>query len=73
MDEQTSHNIMPLDRLGKAEHLAHQAFDPGAQRQMLPLDLLRVALARLELICSEVTRIGAPRVCIIAPDAKRDQ
>ena len=61
---------MHLDRLGKADGLAHQTFNPGAQRQMLPLDLLRVALARLVLICFEVTCVSAPRVRIIFRDPK---
>jgi hypothetical protein len=33
MDEQTDHNIMHLNRLGKADRFAHQTFNPGAQRQ----------------------------------------
>jgi len=73
IDEQTDHNVMHLDRLGKADCLAHQAFDPGAQRQVLPLYFLRVAFARLVLIRLEMTRVGAPVVRIIPRDAKRFQ
>ena len=64
---------MHLDRLRKADRLTHQAFNPGAQRQMLPLDLLRVALARLVLIGIEVTCVSAPIVRIMPFDAKRCQ
>jgi len=50
---------MHLGRSRKADRLPHEAFDPGAQRQVLPLDLLRVAFARLVLICIEMTRVRA--------------
>jgi hypothetical protein len=40
---------------------------------VLPLDLLRVALARLVRICLEMTRVGSPIVRIIPRDAKRFQ
>jgi hypothetical protein len=64
---------MHLDRLGKADRLAHQAFDPSAQRQVLPLDLLRVAFARLVLLRIEMTRVNALIVRIISRDSKRFQ
>ena len=51
---------MHLGRSGKADRLTHQTFDPGAQRQGLPLDFLRVALAWLVLIRLEMTRVRAP-------------
>ena len=60
-------------RLGKAERLVHQAFDPGAQCQGLPLDVLRVTFARLGLSSIEVTRGSAPVVRIIPRNAKRLQ
>ena len=62
---------MHLGQAGKADRLTHEAFDPGAQREVLALDLLRVALARLVLIRIKMTRIRAPRVCIIPREAKR--
>ena len=71
IDKQPDDNIMHLSRAGKTDRLAHQAFDPGAQRQMFPLDLLRIALARLVLIGIEMTRVRAPIVRIIPRDAKR--
>ena len=50
IDKQPDDDVMHLGRAGKADRLAHQAFDPGAQREVLALDLLRVALARLVCI-----------------------
>jgi hypothetical protein len=73
IDEQSKDNVMQLDRPGKADRLPHQACDPGASREVLPLDLLRVALTRLVLIRIEMTRVGAPIVRIIPRDAKRFQ
>ena len=57
----------------EADHRAHQAFEPGTYREVLPLTLLRVALARLVLFRSEMTRVRAPEVRIIARDTKRFQ
>jgi len=71
IDKQSHDDIRHLGRAGKANRLTHEACDPGAQRQVLALDLLRVALARLVRIRSEMTRVRAPRVCIIPRDAKR--
>jgi hypothetical protein len=71
IDKQPDDDVMHLGRAGKADRLAHQAFDPGAQRQVLPLNLLRVALARLVLMPIEMTRISAPVVRTIPRDAKR--
>src|SRR5262249_6533185 len=53
---------MHLGRAGKTDRLTHEAFDPGAQRQVLALDLLRVALARFGLLRIEMTRVRAPTV-----------
>ena len=64
---------MHLDRSGKADRLAHQAFNPGAQRQVLPLDFLCMALARLGRIRIEMTRVCAVIVRIIPWDTKRFQ
>jgi hypothetical protein len=64
---------MHLNRLGKADRLPHQAFNPDAQRQVLSLALLRVALARLVRLGSEVTWVSAPIVRLIPFDAKRCQ
>src|SRR4030095_10280831 len=56
---------MPLDRSGKADCLAGQTLDPGAQREMLPLDLLRVALAWGVLVSVEMTRVRAPIIGVM--------
>ena len=64
---------MHLGRAGKADRLTHEAFDPGAQREVLPLYFLRVALARLVCIRIEMTRVRTPIVRIIPRDAKRFQ
>ena len=73
IDKQPNDEVMHRGRAGKADRLAHQAFGPGAQRQVLPLNVLRVALARLVLFRSEMTRVRAPGVRRIARDAKRFQ
>ena len=73
IDKQSNDDIMHLGRARKANRLTHEAFDPGAQRQVLALDLLRVALARLVRIRIEMPRVGAPRVRIILRNAKRFQ
>ena len=73
IDQQPDDEVMHLGRSGKADLLPHEAFDPGAQRQVLPLYVLRVALAQLGRIRIEMTRVGAPRVRIIPCDAKRFQ
>src|SRR5882762_2413962 len=70
IDKQPDDNVMHLGRSGKADRLTHEAFDPGAQRQVLTLYFLRVALAGLVFIRIEMTCVGAPRVGIILRDAK---
>jgi len=61
---------MHLDRCRKTDRLTNQALDPCPQRQMFPLDLLRVALARLVLICLSMSRLSAPRIRRIFRDPK---
>ena len=73
IDKQPDDDVMHLGRAGRADRLAHQAFVSGAQRQVLPLNVLRVALAWLVRIRLEMTRVRAPIVCIIPRDAKRFQ
>src|SRR4030095_11165066 len=73
IDKQPDDDVMHLGGSGKADRLTHEAFDPGAQRQVFTLDLLRVALARLVFIRIEMTRVRAPIVRIIPRDAKRFQ
>gem|GEM_PF-2293942 len=73
IDKQANDDIRHLGRAGKANRLTHEACDPGPQREVLALDLLRVALARLVRIRSEMTRVRAPRVRRILRNAKRFQ
>jgi hypothetical protein len=73
MDTQPDDEVRHRGRAGTAERLAPQACGPGAQRQVLPRNVLRVALARFVLFRSEMTRVHAPGVRIIARDAKRFQ
>jgi hypothetical protein len=71
IDKPSNDEVMQLGRAGTAHRLTHEALDPGAQCQVLALDLLRGALARLVLLRIELTRVRAPRVCIIPRDAQR--
>ncbi len=64
---------MHLDGLGKTDRLTGEPFDPGPQGEMLPLDLLRMPLARAVYVSSEMTHVCAPIVGIIAGDPKRLQ
>ena len=61
---------MHLNGLGKTDRLTGEPFNPGPQRQMFPLDLLRVAFARLVLLYLYMARVRAPRVCIVFCDPK---
>ena len=73
MDKQPDDEVMHLSRAGKADRLADQTRGPSPQRQMLPLDLLRVPFARFVRVRSEMTRVRTPRIGIIARDTKRFQ
>src|SRR5262245_12641228 len=73
LDQQSHAEVRPLGRAGKADRLAHQAFDPGVHREVLARDLLRVALARVGRIRLEMPRGGAPRVRLILRNAQRFQ
>ena len=57
---------MHLHGLGKTDRLTGEPFNPGPQSQMFPLDLLRVAFARLVLIYLYMACVRAPRVRITA-------
>src|SRR4029434_3368932 len=60
MDKQPDDEVMHLGRAGTADCLAPQACGPGAQRQVLPRNVLRVARVRFVLFRSERTRVRAP-------------
>ena len=68
--KQSDDDVMHLDRSGKADRLACETLEPGPQCQMLPLDFLRVPLARSMLVGVEMTRGRAPIIRIIAHDAQ---
>lgn len=71
IDKQPDDDGMSLGRAGKADRLTPEAFDPGAQREVLPLYFWRVALARLGLIYLAMTRGRAPRVRRLPRETKR--
>jgi hypothetical protein len=71
IDQQPDDEVMPLGRAGKADRLAGEPRDPGPQRQIFALDLLRVPLARLVLVGIEMPCICASIVGVIARDTKR--
>jgi Family of unknown function (DUF6444)/zinc-finger binding domain of transposase IS66 len=73
IDKQPNNNVMHLRRFGEANRLACETLDPGAQGQMLALDLLRVLLAWIVLRSVEMPCVGAPIVRMISTDAKRLQ
>jgi hypothetical protein len=56
--------------LEKTDRLTGEPFNPSPQRQMFPLDLLRVAFAQLMLIYLYMARVRAPRVRITFRDPK---
>jgi len=53
-----------LDRFREADRLADSPFDPRAQRQMLPLDLLSVPFARAVHFSVQMPRVRAPMIGI---------
>jgi hypothetical protein len=59
---------MQLDRSGKAPCPACETLAPGPQRQMLPLNLLRIPRAWVVLGGVEVPGVGAPIIGVIAGD-----
>jgi hypothetical protein len=62
IDEQPDDDVMHLHGLGKTERPSGEPLHPGPQGQMFPLDLLRVPLAWLGLICLSMAPVRAPRV-----------
>ncbi len=46
IDEQANDNVVQLGRFGEADGFAREPLDTGAQRQMLPFNLLRVPFPR---------------------------
>jgi hypothetical protein len=62
IDEQANHDSVPLGGFGEADRLAHQAFDPGAERQVLAFDLLSLALTWAMSRRHQRPLIGTPMV-----------
>jgi hypothetical protein len=58
IDEQPNHQIVHAFRLGKAQRATNQPLDPGPEIDVLALDFLRVLLAYLMLLGSEMPLIG---------------
>src|SRR5262245_5910259 len=71
IDEQAEDEIMHLDRSRKANGFPHQPFDPGAQREMFPLQLLGPPLADHVLVPIQVSVIGSPAISVEAVNAQR--
>jgi len=61
---------MHLDGFGKANGPPRQAFDPRAQREMSPLQLLRPPLADYMLVWSQMPLISAPAIGVKAANAE---
>jgi hypothetical protein len=58
IDEQPNHQIVQAFCLGKAQCATNQPLDPGPEIDVLALDFLRVLLAYLMLLGSEMPLIG---------------
>jgi hypothetical protein len=59
-----------LDGSGKTNRFSHSAFDPRAQREMLPLQLLCPPLTNLMAVGSQVPAIRTPAVRVKAANAE---
>jgi hypothetical protein len=68
INQQPNDDVVHLDRFRNADRLAHQTLETCASRQMLPLDVLRVALARMVRFGIEVTPVCSPIICLKACD-----
>ena len=71
VDEQADDEIVHLDRPGKANGFPHQPFDPRAQREMFPLQLLCPPLADDMKFRIQVSVIGTPAIGVEAANAQR--
>ena len=73
IDEQANHDIVHLYGFGEADRFARQAFDAGAERQMLAFDLPGIALAGTMFPRCAMSFIRTPVIGVIARDAKEFQ
>src|SRR4051794_9013678 len=69
IDEESNDEIMHALRLGEAQRAADEPLDPGPQIDVFALDLLRVLLAHLMLLGSEMPLVGPPAVGVKLRDA----
>ena len=69
IDEEPNHQIVHAFCLGKANRPANQPLDPGPEIDVLALDFLRVLLAYVMLLGSEMPLISPPAVGVILGDA----
>ena len=69
INEQPKHQLVHLNRFRKADSFSHQAFDPRAQREMSPLQLLRPPLADYMLVWPQMPLISAPAIGVKAANA----
>jgi hypothetical protein len=58
IDKEPNHQVVHTFRLGKADCPAYQPLDPGAQVDVLALDLLRVFLPHRVLPCLHMPLVG---------------
>jgi uncharacterized protein len=70
IEEQPNHQIVHAFRLGKAQRATNQPLDPAPQIEVLARDFLRVLLAYVMLLGSDMPLIGPPAVSGILGDAK---
>jgi hypothetical protein len=70
IDEQADDNVVHLGRLGKADRFARKPLDTRTQRQMFPLNLLRVAFPRHMNFRGQMPSLRPPLIGEEARDAK---
>ena len=61
---------MHLSGFGKANGFSHHTFDPGAQREMFPLQLLCSSFAHPMSAGIQVPAIGSPAVSVKSANAE---
>ena len=70
IEEQPNHQIVHLFRLRKAQGTTHEPLDPGPELEVLALDFLRILLAHLMLLGSEMPLVGSPSIRVKPRDPK---
>ncbi len=64
---------MPLHRFGKTDGLAHEALQPGPEREVFPFNFLRLPFANGMVFWSEVTIVHVCTIGIEMLNAQRCQ